>query len=662
MKKKVWIILLAVVITAGFSSGAFALSSYLNALRTKYATPTNPLGQLDSCNTCHPGGNTGSLNQFAQDFASASHTFSAALEAKDSDGDGFTNLAEITARTFPGDATSYPAATTDTTAPVVSFTMPATASSLTVAIMLSATDAVGVTGYMVKENTTAPTAATAGWVASAPASYTFASAGVKNLYAWAMDNAGIVSARASASTTISLPDATAPVVSFSMLATASSLTVAITLSATDAVGVTGYMVKENTTAPTAATAGWVASAPASYTFASAGAKNLYAWAKDNAGNVSAMASASTTITLPDATAPVVSFSMPATASSLTVAITLSATDAVGVTGYMVKENTTAPTAATAGWVASAPASYTFASAGVKNLYAWAKDNAGNVSAMASASTTITLPDATAPVVSFSMLATASSLTVAITLSATDAVGVTGYMVKENTTAPTAATTGWVASAPSSYTFASAGAKNLYAWAKDNAGNVSAMASASTTITLSDPGGTTPPDTTGPDMAIWQDQWFKVTVKNEGYFMENIGLSGDRHKISAYIKILDWNPEANTFQATLYTYDSADSQWLSVSMPLQYTSGTNLNFLVSSQVNGQVTYGFTARIKGARTKAGALKSGTFKTLAGYHVQATSQESDEGSAGSVQEEDLSGWLKITGNRILESKIPAAILSLP
>jgi len=476
MKKKVWIILLAVVITAGFSSGAFALSSYLNALRTKYATPTNPLGQLDSCNTCHPGGNTGSLNQFAQDFASASHTFSAALEAKDSDGDGFTNLAEITARTFPGDATSYPAATTDTTAPVVSFTMPATASSLTVAIMLSATDA------------------------------------------------------------------------------------------------------------------------------------------------------------------------------------------VGVTGYMVKENTTAPTAATAGWVASAPASYTFASAGVKNLYAWAKDNAGNVSAMASASTTITLPDATAPVVSFSMLATASSLTVAITLSATDAVGVTGYMVKENTTAPTAATTGWVASAPSSYTFASAGAKNLYAWAKDNAGNVSAMASASTTITLSDPGGTTPPDTTGPDMAIWQDQWFKVTVKNEGYFMENIGLSGDRHKISAYIKILDWNPEANTFQATLYTYDSADSQWLSVSMPLQYTSGTNLNFLVSSQVNGQVTYGFTARIKGARTKAGALKSGTFKTLAGYHVQATSQESDEGSAGSVQEEDLSGWLKITGNRILESKIPAAILSLP
>jgi hypothetical protein len=60
---------------------------------------------------CHPGGNTGSRNQYANDFASTSignHTFNATLEARDSDGDTFTNIAEITARTYPGDAASKP--------------------------------------------------------------------------------------------------------------------------------------------------------------------------------------------------------------------------------------------------------------------------------------------------------------------------------------------------------------------------------------------------------------------------------------------------------------------------------------------------------------------------------------------------------------------------
>lgn len=61
-----------------------------------------------------PSGGIGSrtnLNPFAQDFASASignHTFNAALEALDSDSDTFTNIAEITARTYPGDAASKP--------------------------------------------------------------------------------------------------------------------------------------------------------------------------------------------------------------------------------------------------------------------------------------------------------------------------------------------------------------------------------------------------------------------------------------------------------------------------------------------------------------------------------------------------------------------------
>ncbi len=93
----------------------------------------------------------------------------------------------------------------------------------------------------------------------------------------------------------------------------------------------------------------------------------------------------------DVVAPVVSvFTMPITATSLTVSVTsLTATDAVGVTGYMITESATAPLAGAAGWSASAPTNFTFSAAGSKTAYAWAKDAAGNVSASLSANTSIT---------------------------------------------------------------------------------------------------------------------------------------------------------------------------------------------------------------------------------------------------------------------------------
>jgi hypothetical protein len=97
-----------------------------------------------------------------------------------------------------------------------------------------------------------------------------------------------------------------------------------------------------------------------------------------------------TIALADTTAPTVTaFTIPASGTTLTVTITtLTATDNVGVTGYLVTESATKPLASATGWSATKPASYTFASAGSKTLYAWAKDAAGNVSASRSAPVTL----------------------------------------------------------------------------------------------------------------------------------------------------------------------------------------------------------------------------------------------------------------------------------
>ena len=176
------------------------------------------------------------------------------------------------------------------------------------------------------------------------------------------------------------------VAAFSIPVTSTSLTVTITtFTATDNVPVTGYMVTESTTPPSASATGWSASAPPNYTFATAGTKTLYAWAKDGANVVSPSASGSTTITLPpapDTIPPTVdSFTIPSTSSSLTVPISsLSATDDVVVAGYLVTESVSTRSASASGWVTSPPANYTFATAGTKTLYAWAKDAANNVSA------------------------------------------------------------------------------------------------------------------------------------------------------------------------------------------------------------------------------------------------------------------------------------------
>lgn len=103
------------------SRPAHALPSYLEAAKDRY--PNIDDTPLDSCVLCHinsAGG--GPRNPYGVDFGNQPNHFSdpddalAALEALDSDDDTYSNLAEITALSFPGDANSTPPAT-DTPTP-----------------------------------------------------------------------------------------------------------------------------------------------------------------------------------------------------------------------------------------------------------------------------------------------------------------------------------------------------------------------------------------------------------------------------------------------------------------------------------------------------------------------------------------------------------------
>jgi len=115
---------------------------------------------------------------------------------------------------------------------------------------------------------------------------------------------------------------------------------------------------------------------------------------------------------------VTAFDIPATSSSLTVPITaFTATDNLAVVAYLVTESSAKPEAADAGWTPSTPTSYSFASAGARTLYAWAKDAADNVSATSVSNTvTITLIPNTITITTAAYVTKTKTLTVYATSS------------------------------------------------------------------------------------------------------------------------------------------------------------------------------------------------------------------------------------------------------
>lgn len=176
-------------------------------------------------------------------------------------------------------------------------------------------------------------------------------------------------------------DTTAPVLaSVTAPDTTTSQTVAMTLSATDAVGVTQYrIVNEDATV-------WTAWKTYDESFdwtltAGAGAKRVLVQVRDAAGNKSAIVTKSISyapVASTDTTAPVLTtLTVPATTTSQIVAVTLSASDAVGVTKMRVaNEGGTWST-----WLTYDDAFNLrlTAGSGTKVLFVQVADAAGNVS-------------------------------------------------------------------------------------------------------------------------------------------------------------------------------------------------------------------------------------------------------------------------------------------
>lgn len=228
--------------------------------------------------------------------------------------------------------------------------------------------------------------------------------GSYTLSAKAYDAAGNVGQSANVSVTVNnpVPDITVPTVTaFTMPAVATSLTVPITgFTASDNVGVTGYLVAEGSVPPSLGAAGWTASAPTSFTFSGYGSKTVYAWARDAAGNLSNGLGRSIVITKPDVIAPTITITSPLAGAVIrgTTTVNMVAADNVAVSKVELYIN-----GKLFGTKTTAPYSFSWASGsyplGSNSLVAYAYDAAGNKTQ--SAAVQVTVQDAVAPVVTVS---------------------------------------------------------------------------------------------------------------------------------------------------------------------------------------------------------------------------------------------------------------------
>jgi hypothetical protein len=128
MRRKNWtlimLVLLFIVATLSWSWAArpatsTAETAYLILARSLYPGITG--SAIDNCRLCHfSEAGDGPRNNYGSDWYNAGGDAAAfgAIEGLDSDSDGYPNIEELTARTYPGDASSFPVYTPTSTATV----------------------------------------------------------------------------------------------------------------------------------------------------------------------------------------------------------------------------------------------------------------------------------------------------------------------------------------------------------------------------------------------------------------------------------------------------------------------------------------------------------------------------------------------------------------
>lgn len=299
------------------------------------------------------------------------------------------------------------------------------------------------------------------------------------------DNAGNTTSVLTTAFTIDSTPPSAPVANLYSPAISSSTNVAVTIA--DCFDRPQIMITENMIAPGAADVGWTACSTVAGAHGTVligpviqGMHTVYVWAKDAAGNVSS----STVLTMSyDTVAPTVNLATTLSGSykgGVVLPLSLSATDASGVSGFKIEYAADGATFTTVANLAAGATSYNWTiptdNTTTAKIRISANDiaTATNTALVLSGSFTI---DSTAPTAQTIALASNYySSSTSITLTASNCTDRTHVLVNEGVM-PASGDAGWqactTAAAGITYTIAATqGTHTLKVWAKDAVGNVS----------------------------------------------------------------------------------------------------------------------------------------------------------------------------------------------
>lgn len=245
----------------------------------------------------------------------------------------------------------------------------------------------------------------------------------------------------------------------------------------DDIGITGWLITTSYSKPSLSDSNWKSNKPSTFTLSGVGDYTVYAWAKDGVGNISNCLCINITFKSNDNVPPVITKFLGATGTlnTATFPIELDGTDNVGITNWLLTKSATPPSKDDPNWNNIKPQNYTLPGAGQYTIYAWAKDMAGNINTtVASISVNFVSSDNEAPVITNF---TASNIAIQnlvniLELAGTDNTGITKWLITESNTIPAIDDPNWKSEKPVSYTIKNHGQVTLYAWAKDEAGNIS----------------------------------------------------------------------------------------------------------------------------------------------------------------------------------------------
>lgn len=158
--------------------------------------------------------------------------------------------------------------------------------------------------------------------------------------------------------------------------------------------VDGYYLSENSTPPSADASGWVGAPPTTFKVSPGdGPKTVYGYVRDPEDFVSPAATLRIVL---DTASPSASIVLPRFSRSDSVDVRISALDAHGIGAYYLSSLNLPPQPDVKGWTVARPKTFRLPGKdGVKRVFMWVKDRAGNVSKTASDTTFL---DRRAPVV------------------------------------------------------------------------------------------------------------------------------------------------------------------------------------------------------------------------------------------------------------------------